>query len=895
MRAPILILLAALALPAQTTIQFEDSPATLRVGESAPIGAFLQTASGLRQTDGLVYTSEIPEWLQVASDGTLKGLWPGEATVTVTDPATQTTAAWTLTIVPARILLTPARVELTVGETATFTAEAVDMNGAKLNGLAFRFSTGLGPVARVDGARLTALAVGQTFVSAQLEGLSRGGGTFATASVWVNPKPVYQTRPLLTSAKETMASPISYSKIVTANNRTAVIAGFDNGGQAAILLDGTQQKVLVSAGQTADDNGTMIFRLLGISLNNQGDVAVYVETGGVWCGASIMLYPRNGPTEQIQLGCSGWLSPRSMGNDGSLIYYADASGSVIKRTARGDFQTLLERNKTIPGLGPIRDFQTMTAGGDGSLMIRIFPATGSEFYALYDGTKWAKVFSPGDIIDFQLVNSIDSVVAGGAGVFYYRAIGSGFNVIGSVDLAGKRKILVKQNDPSDAPIRMNWNHRLVAASADNLLMVASMVVNDKYDDYLVWIKPRAAMQTIQRAYWNGFTDANVTATGVVTVLSADSSVKLVRAGSSTDILLSATAKLAVPPATQWRSLRLTNRDSWLAGADDGFLRASDGKPAMLPGTMLPNQAALVRSGAVNTHTAGWSLFPAYSSHAEGYYLANGNRTTLLADTAARTTDVSGRPLNWLDTYNAAARTALNSRGDAIYPAGLNGVNTFMLHRQGEPLPRPLIGLPGALPANLGLTSWVHRVDLDDSGTSYYWADISGGGRVVFSINGATQRSMISTKESFEGVPVSETAQAFLRNGNAFVMYASPSLSGYQFALGSGGNLSRIDFSQPDRGGITLTNLPGGYCDIAQNGEIFFVGETLDFRNPILHYSPATRKLRVVVTPGQKLADGATLMRAYQISAGPNGSFFFAAQVSLRDQIYMAVYEATPAP
>src|SRR5204863_2717346 len=119
-------------------------------------------------------------------------------------------------------------------------------------------------------------------------------GTFATVGVRINPKPLYTMKALVSTATTQLASPVSYGNVASSNNRTAVVANFDSGGQAAVLIESGQPKVLMTAGQPMGENGTMVLRLMGISINNQGDVAVLADMGEFWCSTVIYLFPRAG-------------------------------------------------------------------------------------------------------------------------------------------------------------------------------------------------------------------------------------------------------------------------------------------------------------------------------------------------------------------------------------------------------------------------------------------------------------------------------------------------------------------------------------------------------------------------------------------------------------------------
>lgn len=890
----LLALMLVMGLNGQTVV-FDDSPNSLRVGESLALGAYLQADDGFRRSDGLVYSTDTPDSIQVSPEGFMTGLRPGESLVTVTDPESQATATWALNVVPARLILTPGFAELIVGETLAYTVDAFDVNNSRIAGLTYRFSTSLGQVARMDGAKATALAPGQAFVTAQLEGLSRGGGTFATASLRINPKPLYTTKPLISAATVAMASPISFSKVVSSNNRTAVIAGFDNGGQAALLLDGASQKVLIASGQSWGEVGSVVLRLNGVSINRQGDAAVLVELSDIWCSTAILIFQQKGPVVEIPTGCNGQMGPKALAQDGSIIYYQDSSPQgIFKRTPNGDLTTILQRNIILPVLGKIRDFQQMTPGSDGTMLAQLYPETGQAYFAVFDGTRWIRAFAFGEIVAGSIVNDANNFFSNGAGQWYFLASGNGFRSVAAIDNAGKTRFVLRQQNQAAGEPQLGWPHRILDADGTNVLLMAGVNVENKYNDWLCWLKPSGTIQAIQPSHWDAVREAAITPTGPVLPLVADNLMKLQKWNSTFETVLSASAKLAVPAATEWRYLRFNNRDGWLRGGDDGFFRASDSRGVLLPGQKLPTQQSFVVGGLSASHPNGWTAFAAISQNSQGVFLNGNGRTTILADTAMNTLDVQNRRLEWLDWGPQNSRMSVNSRGDVAYGASFGGTFGFVSQKQGELMPRMLLSNSTPLPAGAGTMGWTPRVDLDDSGELRFLTYPAAGGAGIYQATGTTVRALLSTRDPFDGGTIQGISGYCSRNGNGFAaLDGGP--RGTLLALSNGGPFAPVDFGLPERGGVAINGLPGNFCDVSPAGEIYFAGQTSEGRIGIFHYSPVTRRVRAVLFTGQKLSDGATLIQPYQISVGPAGSFFFAAHVYSKQGSYLAVYEAIPLP
>ena len=228
----------------------------------------------------------------------MTGLTPGDAQIGVTDSNTGM-AAWTLVhVVPASMSLQISAATLAAGDTAQLSASALDADGKPIPGLRFQYRSGESSVASVssDGT-ITGVSEGFVTVEAAIAGVASDPALVATTRLRVLPKPRYKIRSILSTAT---ASPTTVAAVtmVSAVAPAAIgaIVTLANGGQAAVLLEGSKTKVIAVAGQALPATGRLVLRIDAISTNSRGDVAILVEYPSQWCSASVFLFP-HGQTE----------------------------------------------------------------------------------------------------------------------------------------------------------------------------------------------------------------------------------------------------------------------------------------------------------------------------------------------------------------------------------------------------------------------------------------------------------------------------------------------------------------------------------------------------------------------------------------------------------------------
>jgi hypothetical protein len=896
----ILLLIAGSALWATPQIYVEDVPYGIFVGARAQLDAYALTAAGLRVRDGIRFSSSDPAVLSASNEGELLGVHPGEAQVTIRHDGLDLTLRATILVTPARLQISAGnKTELTAGETVELAAQAWDAAGRVIPNLRYQYSVSWPHLARVEGNRVTAIAPGHVFLTGQIEGLPRHAGAFATVGLWLQPKPLYRFRTVFDSRTPQNVAPISYSRIAAANNRVAVIAGFENGGQAAVLIDGSETKVLAWAGQSVGETGTVILRLNHISINQRGDVAVLADMSSYHCAASLLFVPKGGTLRETPIGCSGEMDKRALSSDSSFYVLSYDSGHILYRgDAEGNLTKIAGARETIAGLGAITRVHRYSGNSDGTLLAQIESASGQTFYGIYDGAKWIRAFSPGDVLSGVSAQHLDSFVGNGAGLWYFRASGENFSVIMSVDLKGQTKVVLPNNFPSEGEVVHRWPHRLLDAEGSSFVLAAHATVNNRGNDYLTTVTVGEAPKLHYPMHWDSVLHAGILGTTAIGPIVRDGSLRLERllaSGTSGTVLLGPSQRLPVPASTVWRDFCVAGRDGQFRGADDGLIGIADLKPVVAGGSAMPNQTTLSRIHHTVCDPSGQTVFMSstFSSQAT-VFARNAGRTRMVVDGSQRVADTSGRTLNYLEWWHRPS-LAVNGRGDVAYGAYFNNVRSIMLQRAGEAAPRPLLTAATALPDGAGFPQSSRGVSLNEAGEATIWNEIPGGPSGLYATNGGSLRTLVSPKQPFEGASVSTIHQFCARNNQLWFHLARPSGEEQQ-AVSSGAAPATLSFTDLDRGGMSFAYPLGLRCEVGATGEVVFLGQSSDGRPGLFHFTPKGNRASAIAYVGQQLGADLILINAYGLSLQNDGTFYFTAHVySATGGYSMAVFEATPLP
>jgi uncharacterized protein YjdB len=328
---------------AVATVEVAPPTATVVVGATVTLTASALDAAGNVLTGRKVFwTSADSNFATVSPGGVVSGRYVG--TVPIAASVEGKAAVAQVHVIPVPVIavrLSPASRDLTVGETAQFTAEPLDARGAVLSGRSVTGSSSRPNVASVNGSGVvTAASAGSAVITATVEGKS------GVAAITVSPAPVFsvsvspssatlvvgQTVELEAQPRDASGQPLS-GRSVTWSSSQSEIATVTSAGVVAAVSPGTATITASSEGR----NGTATIVVDAPSVNR---VEITPATTAVDVGGSFRLsatvYDSRGnvvPGAQV-----AWASSdtriATVDNTGRVVGVRE--GSVIITATSGD-------------------------------------------------------------------------------------------------------------------------------------------------------------------------------------------------------------------------------------------------------------------------------------------------------------------------------------------------------------------------------------------------------------------------------------------------------------------------------------------------------------------------------------------------------------------------------
>jgi trimeric autotransporter adhesin len=155
--------------------------ATLLPGQSIQLTATVDDGNGNELTDRQVTWSSSDANIATVSAGLVTGVGAGSATITATSEDKSTTAAITVVVPVASVVVSPDRTSLEVGQTQQFQAAVLDSNDQELTDRTVTWTSSAPAVATVSSTGLvTAVAEGHATIQAYSEGRSGSASVSVT-------------------------------------------------------------------------------------------------------------------------------------------------------------------------------------------------------------------------------------------------------------------------------------------------------------------------------------------------------------------------------------------------------------------------------------------------------------------------------------------------------------------------------------------------------------------------------------------------------------------------------------------------------------------------------------------------------------------------------------------
>jgi hypothetical protein len=786
---------------------------------------------------------------------------------------------------------------LAAGDTAQLSASALDATGKTISGLRFQYRSGEPSVASVssDG---TIIGVSEGFVTvvAAIAGVASDPALVVTARLRVLPKPRYKIRSILSTAT---ASPTTVAAVtmVSAVSPTAIgaIVTLANGGQAAVLLEGSKTKVLAAAGQTLPSTGRLVLRIDAISTNSRGDVAIVAEYPSQWCSASVFLFPHGLP--EIELGaadCYNGLAPHSLSDDGRVLFRMN--DQIWSASASAE-PSLLFSLATQPALkDPLRGVNNFTAGG-GAFIVGGSLNSGATGYLWSDGKTFTQVYRSGDPVRNAPSYSVDTPAASAAGLFYARANLNGFSALVQLGSFGLKTLLIS-ND-AIAGGQLGWIQSVTDVSAAGVLLVTDFNFPGNYHTSVALWKDNSVTELVPLAGWASVVSGALLSDGVPllsAVLKADAKIPGLRAFPpqvDPRVLLASGASLPqpAPAGIDWHYASRGGSATLLPvrAAGEAVVAVDNAVHTLATvGTPLPNGKVATWIGGAISDTAGDMVFTAGYSTGSQLLRYRAGQLETLQDTAD--TGITGLlSVSYFNSYRGRYLAA-NNRGDVVHASGLQG-NVPAIVRLSGGVPKLVATQNSASPTGIPYSNFGNTA-VDETGRVLFTATTSDGKTGVYFWDGNTVQRVIGTGDQTPSGTVNEVSNIAGGGKGFLIMLAFDNYRARELRYFDGHTitLESTDTSLID--GASLNYFWMNEATLSANGDAHYQVQTQDGGAGV-YARRADGTLAVVARSRDPLPGGEWLIFPLTVSSSASGEVWFTAYTWNNGVESLGLYLATP--
>ena len=402
------------ALAQGPTIQIRSTSSSVVFGAQVRLTAtFLDAQGSVDNTKPIAWVSNDPEILRVDANGWVAGLGLGIGGI-IAVSGNEAFGYTDLQVLPSRIEVTPASVEMGVGDQRRFEAVAYDVRQRPIPDTAFHWQV-TGPngydtdVGTIDESGLfRAHTWGRVTVHAiiEYEAFVRFVNQVEErASVNVRSERQYELSRLLSSSDVVSAQRLkpTFGSGFTANDagQIAFLASLDGMGTGPMLYDNGVLELLTSGGRSTPLPGGIIGFFRTPVVNGQGDVLTSV--GGWERAAGLMLSTEQGSSyavlEDTRFTSLSKVSDfettkESFNDSGEMAFRAyyyvpgtEIEGDALLLQSGATQRIIRTTNQTLPGLVDFRWFEDFGLDAGGTVH---FLAGAEQGIALYKGDGTAE-------------------------------------------------------------------------------------------------------------------------------------------------------------------------------------------------------------------------------------------------------------------------------------------------------------------------------------------------------------------------------------------------------------------------------------------------------------------------------------------------------------------------
>lgn len=901
-----LVFATLVALEAQTpaTIDVSASANRVLVSRTLPLQADAYTEAGATIA-GIAYrwVSSAPSVAAVSDSGEVRGLLPGLADITAIDPASGLSGHMIVRVLPLRLELNPPDLEIRIGSSAKLTARALDADSKPIDGVSFRFSSDVPGIAAVspDGT-VTPASEGSVSVLAELDGAAANLGFVASAQIRVLRRADYRVTRLFATNTNTPSNIVSLTALSGgAGDTYGAIASLSNGSQAAVLFESGKPRVLAASGQQLDGSGRLIMRLNAISVNLRGDAAVLAEFPDQFCSFGILLFRRGQPDQEVATNCTLQFTPRSLADDGSLLYRINDSrgAAIIQRSSAGEYRTVLTTAGQPSTPDGIRSINFIYPSRAGTALFDVTFNSGTRSLQFFDGRQLKKAYNFGDAVDGKLLTGVDEPQAGPDGVFYSRASGNGFTTL--LRLGAAPPSLLAVSGTSSNGVGLNWFHTIHDARDGKILVSCDLQIDNKAATHLAVFNGTAPTSLTPLPAWNSTVSAALLPGGAVvanllTNPSDGFQLRSFQNGSAATVLAGgAPLPVNIPSAVDWRYLTrgAAGPTALLRGAGDSLVRAGTSGlvPLVTTGTPLPGGDLAIWIGGMWANRGGDVLFTSGYRGGSGLYLLRNGKIERLVDTTGSVKGPGNRNLSYIDSYRGRY-LAVNNRGDAATVAYFGGPPQLVTLSPGDTTVKLIatVNTPG--PG--GILQDITQVAIDDLGRVAFTSRLDNGRRALFYWDGSSLNRLATFGDSLgNSFTINEFSSVVAAGKNIVVMFAFGNYSQREIRSFDGQKWTTLvstDWSL--LGGASPSYFWSNEVSAGANGDTHFFSYTQDGAVGVYaHHSAGADQ--VVARSSERLPGGEYLLMPLSVSSSDSGDLFFTAYVTLDGKEMLALYQASP--
>ena len=852
-------------------------------------------------TSSLLWASSDGSIAAVSSSGLVTGLFPGDITIGVADANTGVSIWTPIHVVPASVSVQASPSQFHVGEKSLLTAVALDAMGKAIPGVNFAFLIGQPGIASVgnDGSA-TGVAEGFTTIEAHIVGVGSDPALVATTPIHVLPRPAYQITKLLSTDAPSTTTIAGFSQVSAVSpGEVAAVVSLANGGQAAVLIEGGQTKVLAVVGQNLPNTKRMVQRIDAISANSKGDVAMLLEYPSQFCSASVVLFPHGQAEQEIApANCSNAIKPHSLGEDGTVLYRIN--GDQIYLASATAAPKLLFSIATQPKSNdPVVTVVDFAAGG-GTFMLNAYLKSGAHVYLWSEGTSLAQAYKDGDQVRGKATISMDLPVGSADGTFFARVNGNGFEaLVQAAPGALKPLMLTTDSIPGGT---LGWIHSLTDANSGGVLFAGDFNTNGTYHTGMaVWKAYATAESSLLAGYGAIMTGALLTngAAAVSAALPTDTNVPPLRSiakGGNVSVILASAVPFpqSAPPGVDWHfsSRGESGSSGCFRGAGESIVTVDSSIHSLMQiGSPLPNSKLATWLGTTMADELGNCVFTAGYPTGSVLMRYRAGKMELLQDSSVAKTGPGGSSVTYF--FNGRGRyLALSNRGDAVNISQYNSGATAEIVVLAPNGPALVAAANTAAPGG-GTFVTFQTVAVDDNGHVLFTAVISDGKTAVFYWDGKTVTRLVGVGDAgVYGYTVNEISN-ISGGGSSFAIVLA--LGNYQYR-----ELRTFD-GQQMRSAVTTDLLLDATAlnyfwyneaTVSANGDLHYQAGTQDSGAGIYaHRVDGTNP--TVARTRDPLPGGEWMIMPLDINSGPAGQVYFTAYTIHNGVEALGLYLAIP--